>query len=531
MRRTTAALAGAAVALAACSGSGTADQTTDDTAVETTEAPSGAPSLDQEAADGMAEPDVGPDPQPQFPVDVTFADHGVAGFVATADLAASTFATDADTASFALAQAWLEREGALPPAEAIRPEEWINAVDHQYPDPEPGETWRVVSDLGTPWWTTTGDADTQLLRVGLQAQRDVDRQPVVVTLVVDTSGSMEMDGRIGLVQRAVDGLLGQLGPEDRVAVVEYGSQASVVADPTSEVEAVRDAIASLTPSGSTNAEDGLRQGFDLARRAYDPEATNTVVLLSDGVANVGATGPDDILERIVAEAEDGVVLHSVGVGMSNFNDVLLERLANDAGGSYAYVDQPAEATELFTSTLPVLDPVAHDVKAQVELDPEVVEQWRLIGYENRLLEEEDLRDETVGGGYVGAGHSVTALYEVVLTEDGARGPLGTATVVWNDPVTGEVDEVTAPLSPTAVEADTGTFATAAGVAAAAETLRGSPHVEVDLDDLADRLAATGQVADARYADLVRQAAGAAQPTSGPRTEIDPPGIDIEDRTG
>ncbi|MTV27547.1 DUF3520 domain-containing protein [Nitriliruptoraceae bacterium ZYF776] len=524
MRRTIAALACVALTLTACN----ADRAED--AGDTTERHASDAARPPGVADESAsDVDALPEPREAFPFDVTFADHGVAGFVATRDLARSTFATDADTASFALAQAWLDERGVLPPAEAIRPEEWVNAVDHDYPDPAPGDTWRVESDLGAPWWTPADEQATQLLRVGIQGVRDVERRPVVVTLVVDTSGSMSFGDRLSLVQDAVFGLLAGLGPEDRVALVEYGTTARTLVEPTADLEAVAEAVRGLSPSGSTNAEEGLRRGFELARGAHDPEATNTVVLLSDGVANVGATGPDEILERVVAEAADGITLHSVGVGMDNYHDVLLERLANDAGGSYAYIDRPGEAAELFAGTLPVLDPIAHDVKAQVELDPAAVVSWRLVGYENRLLAEEDLRDDTVGGGYVGAGHSVTALYELELVDDATPADeLGAVTIVWDDPASGEGRELTTPLVPAAAEE--GTFATAAGVAAAAEHLRGSPHVTVDLAEVADRLAATGRPADARLADLVRRAEGAAQPTSPPRQQVDPPGITVEDRT-
>lgn len=477
----------------------------------------------------------------RFPSDVTFADYGVGQFVPTAELATSTFATDADTASFTLAQAWLEREGVLPPAEAIRVEEWVNAVDHRYPDPAPGETWAVHTDLGAPAWRpVTADAPTQLLRVGLQAERDVERAPVSVTLVIDTSGSMATGDRLRLVQAAADALLADLGPTDQVAVVEYGDQAQVVSQPTADAGQVREAVASLTPDGSTNAEAGIALGYDVARSAYLEGATNTVVLFSDGVANVGETGPEAILSRITAEAEDGIVLHSVGVGMDNFNDVLLERLANDSGGGYAYIDRPEDAASLFLGALPVLSPVAQDVKAQVAFDPAAVTSWRLIGYENRLLHDEELRDDRVGGGFVGAGHAVTALYEVVRA--GEVGDLGSVTVRWDDPASGQPSELTRPIAVdaavTGIAAKGGTagepsatFDVAAAVAAAAEALRGSRHVEVDLDEVVRQLEATGDVQAEMFAAVITQASGAAQPASPPRKDVSPPGIDVEDRTG
>jgi Ca-activated chloride channel family protein len=523
--------AGLLLATACSSGAG-------DTAGDAESAVAGAHDQDGGAASQGPAPEDGATAG-RFPTDVTFADYGVGQFVPTAELATSTFATDADTASFTLAQAWLEREGVLPPAEAIRVEEWVNAVDHRYPDPPPGETWAIHTDLGTPAWTAVAaDAPTQLLRVGLQAARAVERAPVSVTLVIDTSGSMATGDRLGLVQEAAEGLLAQLGPDDQVAVVEYGSDARVVSHPTAAAGQVREAVASLTPDGSTNAEAGIALGYDLARSAYREGATNTVVLFSDGVANVGRTGPEAILSRIETEAEDGIVLHSVGVGMDNFNDVLLERLANDSGGGYAYIERDEEAASLFLDALPVLAPIAQDVKAQVALDPAAVSSWRLIGYENRLLHAEELRDDRVGGGFVGAGHAVTALYEVVRA--GEAGNLGSVTVRWDEPASGEVSELSRPITVdaavTGIAAKGGTdpsvtFDVAAAVAAAAEGLRGSRHVEVDLAEVVRRLEATGDVQAERFVALIAQASGAAQPVSPPRRDVSPPGIDVEDRTG
>lgn len=469
---------------------------------------------------------------PQAPRDVTFADHGVGGFVSTADLAASTFRTDADVASFRLAQAWIERRGLLPPSEAVRAEEWVNALDHRYPDPEGGGTFRVTADAGAPWWHAPAGApqDTVLLRVGVQAAHDVPRAPASVTLVVDTSGSMDTDDRIGTVVRAAGDLLDRLEPRDQVGVVAFADSAHVVVEHTNDHAAVREALAGLVPEGSTNTGAGVVLGFEqAAARARDGDHSS-VVLFADGAANRGTTAPDAILDQL----DEGIVLHSVGVGLEVYNDALLERLANARSGTYAYVDLPEHAADLFERDLPVLAPVARDVKAQVAFDPAAVSAWRLVGYENRLIEADAFRDDTVAGGFVGAGHAVTALYELVVDrESGAPADtLAAVSVRWTEPRSGAVDEVTAELPSALLDGGTGstTFGTAAAMAALAEELRGSPHAVVDLAQVAAQLDATGDEQDAWLAGVVRSAAAAAQVSSPERREVAPPGVRVEDRT-
>ena len=348
-----------------------------------------------------------------------------------------------------------------------------------------------------------------------------------MTLVIDTSGSMSMGNRVELVKDAVDGLLNELDEGDQVAVVEYGTEAQTVVEPTTEFAVVGDAVASLTPNGSTNAEAGLTLGYDVAGQGFREDTNNVVVFFSDGVANVGTTDSGGIMERIGDEAADGIMLHSVGVGMDNFNDVLLERIANDAGGAYAYIDSLDQAADLFTGALPVLTPLAHDVKAQVDFNDDVVQSWRLIGYENRLLNEEDFRDDEVGGGYVGAGHAVTALYEVVADE--SADDWGTVTVRWADPGSEEVSEMSDSITPSAPEGEMAvTFESGAATAAAAEYLRGSPFAVVDIDDVESQLSASSEAQDAELADLL--SVGAPQPGSSPRQEVLPPDIEVEDHT-
>jgi Ca-activated chloride channel family protein len=239
-------------------------------------------------------------------------------------------------------------------------------------------------------------------------------------------------------------LLDQLKPSDRVGLVVYGTEARKILDPTSDKEGIREAIGRLFPDGSTNAEDGIRMGYEMAARFRRREAINRVILCSDGVANVGRTGPDSILQVIEREAkENDIELTTVGFGMGNYNDVLMEQLANKGDGRYAYVDTLEEARKIFVEELTgTLQTIATDAKAQVEFEPSVVARWRLIGYENRDIADEKFRDDTVDAGEIGAGHSVTALYEIKLKEDASRqGTAATVRLRYRSKETGRVVEL------------------------------------------------------------------------------------------
>lgn len=421
-------------------------------------------------------------------------------FTQTAEDPESTFALDVDTASFAVARAYLER-GKLPPPELVRVEEFVNAFDYGYPAPT--DTFGITVDgVASPF----GTPGARLVRIGLQG-RPVDaaqRRPAVLTLVVDTSGSMDEVARLPLVRQALALLVARLGPQDSVALVAYGDTARVVLEPTSaaEQERVLRAIEGLRPGGSTNAEAGLALGYELAARAFDPAKSNMVILSSDGVANVGATGPEAILHTIGEGADAGIFLTTVGFGMGDYNDYLMEQLANDGNGAYAYVDDLAEAEQLFGAQLTgTLQVIAKDAKAQVIFNPEVVSAYRLLGYENRALADADFRDDRVDAGEVGAGHSVTALYEVVLAKP--TGDLLQVRLRWADPGSGEVREIGRPFHS---EELAGSFSEAApelrlatAAATFAEILRGNAYAsELSLRDV--RLG-VARIAEARPADL------------------------------
>jgi Ca-activated chloride channel family protein len=307
--------------------------------------------------------------------------------------------------------------------------------------------------------------------------------------------------------------------------VVYGSRAWLVLPMTSasEQQVILAAINSLRPDGSTNAEEGLRLGYQHAWDHFDPASINRVILCSDGVANVGATGPEAILETIGQYADKGITMTSVGVGMGNYNDVLMEQLADQGDGFYAYVDTDEQARQLFVHDLTgMLQTIAMDAKIQVEFNPDRVARYRLVGYENRDVADDDFRDDETDGGEVGAGHSMTALYEIELrpAAQTAQERLATVHLRWQEPNTDEVVEVAQELMFSALatqfaESDP-YFQLAVTAAAYAELLRGSEwaggntlsHVLVEAQRIQEQLTANQQAdaAVSEFVDLVWRAA-------------------------
>jgi Ca-activated chloride channel family protein len=402
-------------------------------------------------------------------------------FVRTSKDALSTFAIDVDTASYSAARNYLLNAGQLPPADTVRVEEFINYFRYDYPSPSKGAFGINIDAAPSPF----NQGNTKLVRVGIQGQR-IDasqRSDASLTFVIDISGSMQEPNRLPLVKRALRLLVQELRPSDQVGIVVYGSSASVVLDHTSaaDKETIIRAIDSLENGGSTNAEEGLRLGYQQASKHFKTGASNRVILCSDGVANVGATGPDAIRQSIRDYTAQGVYLTTVGFGMGDYNDTLMEQLADDGNGNYAYVDTDEEARRIFVENLTgTLQVIAKDAKIQVEFNPAVVAQYRLLGYENRAVADQDFRNDKVDAGEVGASHSVTALYEVVLTGQG-EGTALTVRMRYADPKTNQVSELAQPFESTAIAkefaASPARLQQAVAVAAFAERLRKSGYAQ------------------------------------------------------
>jgi Ca-activated chloride channel family protein len=372
--------------------------------------------------------------------DMYFKNHGVNPFVDTKEDHLSTFAIDVDDASYILTRSYLER-GSLPPEDAVRVEEFINHFEYDYEAPD--DRLFTVYMEGVP--SRFGN-NSQLLRIGIKG-KDVsnrDRQPANLVFVIDVSGSMDREDRLELVKKGLRFMVDKLRSNDRVGIVVYGSDARVVLEPTA-IRNRRDilsAIDELYPEGSTNAQAGLRLGFKMANRQFDSRRINRVILCSDGVANVGVTNPDQLLREITRYADKGITLTTIGFGMGNYNDELMERLGDRGNGSYAYVDDLSEARRVFVENLTgMLQVIARDVKIQVDFNPEVVAGYRLLGYENRNVADRDFRNDRVDGGEIGAGHQVTALYEINFQRYASRQPIGKVFVRYKDPTGEEVDEL------------------------------------------------------------------------------------------
>ncbi|MCZ4118739.1 vWA domain-containing protein [Streptomyces sp. H39-S7] len=373
----------------------------------------------------------------------------------------STFALDVDTASYGYARRTLTG-GRLPAPATVRPEEFVNSFRQDYPQPE-GDGFSVTTDGaridGAPTddvrtdgsaadgssadsTSVDGEGGWSLLRVGLatRAAQSTDRAPAALTFVVDVSGSMAEPGRLDLVKQALGSSIDALRAEDSLAIVTFSGTARVEL-PMTRLGAVgsrgriHSVVDGLEPRDETNLAAGVQAGYNEAVKAARPGVTNRVVLLSDGLANSGDTTAAAILDRVGSARRDhGITLFGVGVG-SQYGDKLMEQLADKGDGHTSYVSEPEAARKLFSEQLPAnVDLRARDAKAQVAFDPRTVSEYRLIGFDDRAVADDDFRDDTVDGGEVGPGHTVTALYSVRL-KAGASGHVATATVRWLDPST------------------------------------------------------------------------------------------------
>ncbi|WP_328871504.1 VWA domain-containing protein [Streptomyces sp. NBC_00287] len=344
----------------------------------------------------------------------------------------STFALDVDTASYGYARRTLA-EGRLPDPGTIRPEEFVNSFRQDYDRPD-GDGFSVTVD-----GARTNREDWSLVRVGLATRAAADeeeRPPAALTFVIDISGSMSEEGRLDLAQDSLGVMTDRLRDDDSVAIVTFSDEAETVLPMTrlgENRDDIHEAIDSLEPTLSTNLGAGVETGYATAVEGLREGATNRVVLISDALANTGDTDADTILERVAGAREEyGITLFGVGVG-SDYGDALMERLADKGDGHTVYVSGEEEAHKVFSEQLPRnIDLTARDAKAQVSFDPETVKEFRLIGYDNRQVADEDFRNDSVDGGETGPGHTVTALYAVRTTPT-AQGHLATATVRWQDP--------------------------------------------------------------------------------------------------
>ncbi|AHJ99740.1 vWA domain-containing protein [Hymenobacter swuensis] len=354
-------------------------------------------------------------PQPVPGAGETYAHVAENGFQRVAKEPLSTFSIDVDAASYSNVRRFLQ-QGQLPPTDAVRVEEMLNYFQYDYPQPAASapEPFRVITEQAQcPW-----NAGHQLVQVALQARQIATEKlpPANLVFLVDVSGSMQGEDRLGLVQQSLRLLTKQLRPQDRVALVVYAGAAGTVLPPTagSERATILSAIDNLSAGGSTAGGAGLRLAYQVARQHFNKESNNRVILCTDGDFNVGEQSDDAMEHLITQERESGVFLTVLGVGQGNYQDKKMELLADKGNGNYAYLDNLDEARRVLVQQFGgTLFTLAKDVKLQVEFNPQRVREYRLVGYENRVLAAEDFNNDRKDAGELGSGHTVTALYEVV----------------------------------------------------------------------------------------------------------------------
>lgn len=437
------------------------------------------------------EPMPEPEPVSQEP---SFKHHGTNAMKDTSKEAFSTFAADVDTGSYTLARSKIQ-SGILPPADAVRVEEFVNYFAYNNPQPKQGPFAVALEAAPSPF---VASKDRYIMRVGIQGKKitAAERKPVHLTFLVDVSGSMNRHDKLGLAKQALRVLTENLKPQDTVAIATYASGSQVILPPTSvkERDKILESLSQLKAQGSTAMNDGLGLAYKLALTNFKRDHVNRVIVMSDGDANVGPSSHDAILGQIKKYVDEGVTLSTIGFGMGTYRDHLMEQLANKGNGNYYYIDSIDEANKVFGAQLDgTLQVIAKDVKLQVEFNPKAVKQYRLIGYENRVMDKKDFRDDQKDAGEIGAGHTVTAMYELVLVPGSDAQEVATVRIRHKEPDGYKATESAFPLrrmelKGKLVDASHDLqFSTA--VAAFAEILRDSPYAKGLSYDLVHEVAA------------------------------------------
>ncbi|MEE2526138.1 VWA domain-containing protein [Hyphobacterium sp. HN65] len=359
----------------------------------------------------------GPQIQPQpFPGDEDrerYEDVETNDVVVTAEEPVSTFSVDVDTASYSVVRDYLA-DGNLPPRDAVRIEEMVNYFNYDYPLPDDRDApfEASVTIMPTPW-----NENTRLMHIGVQGY-DIPREErprANLVFLIDVSGSMGSPDKLPLAISGLQMLVDELDDDDTVSIVVYAGAAGAVLEPTpgSQRHCINAALDMLEAGGSTAGGEGLRLAYNFAREHFDEDAVNRVMILTDGDFNVGVTSNERLEDFVARERESGVYLSVMGFGRGNYNDALMQTLAQNGNGIAAYIDTEAEARRFFVEEASsALFPIANDVKLQIEFNPALVAEYRLIGYETRLLNREDFNNDQVDAGEIGSGHSVTAIYEI-----------------------------------------------------------------------------------------------------------------------
>ena len=358
-------------------------------------------------------------------------------FVPTSRDAKSTFSIDVDTAAYSNTRRHLLEDSQLPPPDSVRTEELINYFDYDYPRPTgDGAPFSITTEVGPSPWAK----GKRLVHIGIQGEVPAAEKtpPRNLVFLMDVSGSMSDPDKLPLVKHGLAALTEQLGSADRVSIVVYAGAAGAVLPPTSgaDRQAILAALDRLEGGGSTNGAEGIELAYKLAEESFIKGGINRVLLATDGDFNVGISDHDALVRLIEKKRESGVFLSVLGVGEGNLNDHMMEQVADHGNGNYAYIDGMLEARKVLVEEAgSTLHTIAKDVKIQVEFDPDQVAEHRLVGYENRVLAHRDFDDDTKDAGEIGAGHSVTAIYEVVPTANAEANedPLLTLNLRYKEP--------------------------------------------------------------------------------------------------
>ncbi|HWO18756.1 MAG TPA: von Willebrand factor type A domain-containing protein [Kofleriaceae bacterium] len=410
----------------------------------------------------------------------THVHHGINPWVETAKDNLSTFAADVDTASYTVSRRHLN-EGTLPPAAAVRVEEYVNYFRYAFPPAAPSSPFSVVMDAAPSLF----EPGLHVLRVGVATPVRAERKQANLVFLVDVSGSMQGPDRLELAKQSLQLLVENLRPDDTVALVTYAGSTRVVlpATPVAQRDRIQRALGELSSGGSTAMGAGLDLAYAEAMKGLRPGAVSRVIVLSDGDANVGTRDPKGIQGIIAERVQAGITVSTVGFGMGNYRGSLMEQLADTGNGNAFYVDSLEAARRIFSAQLAAtLEVAAKDVKLQVEFDPVMVSRYRLVGYENRTVADADFRKDQVDAGEIGMGHQVTAMYVVELTEQGksAPAPLGLVRIRHKAPegqVAAESTFAMAAAPAPSFDAAAPDLRFASAVAAVADVLRGAEDAQ------------------------------------------------------
>jgi Ca-activated chloride channel family protein len=416
-------------------------------------------------------------------------------FVKTADENVSTFSVDADGASYANMRRYL-MEGMLPDKNSVRTEEFLNYFTFDYPDPADGKTVAINSETGVcPW-----NSEHYLLRLGIKGKSVPESEVPQANFVflIDISGSMDSDDKLPLLKNSLMTLVDYLRPTDRISIVTYagGVEKILESTPVSEASTIKKAIKKLSAYGSTSGGAGMKMAYEEAKANFKKGGNNRVIMGTDGDFNVGVTDTDELKEMVQDYAKGGIYLTCCGFGRGNLNDSMMETVSNWGNGTYEYIDSEGEMTKVFVNERSKFFSVANDSKCQVTFDKDMVEAYRLIGYENRKLENDDFENDDKDAGEIGAGQTITALYEIIPGKSFEAGKsvakfdfrykesIGSQSIALSDDVMAQSsDQLSENLS------------FAAGVAAYAMLLRNSEYKGKASFDMASELVKAGQGKD------------------------------------